>query len=256
MELCEAGEVEQSPSKRQRTDDAGTIDVEHFLCPITLAFPVDPVIAEDGHMYDRSAITRWTSMRQSSPMTGLPMHDRLVPSVQIKAWTRKLVQRGLGTPDQREEVETCLLHEELLGNVRSSADAGCVKAMRQLGFTYQRGKYGVTQSYSMARHWFSCAAHKNDIQGMALYGSYLLEGKGGPVDSLHGIMFTSISADKVDLAAYELGWMWVLGTHGVTKNEEYGRYWLRLATSRKMKYNNLADHARIRTEEFLSETTP
>tara|TARA_B100001540_G_scaffold268197_1_gene250180 strand:+ start:892 stop:1647 length:756 start_codon:yes stop_codon:yes gene_type:complete len=247
--------MEVSPAKRRRIDVEEAGDVAHFTCPITLAFPVDPVIAEDGHTYDRSAITRWISMKQSSPMTGLPMQDRLVASAQIKSWTRILVQRGVGRPDQRQAVEKCLQDEELVSKVRSQAEAGSASAMRQMGFTYQRGKYGVSQNYSTARHWFERAAYKNDVQGMALYGSYLLEGKGGPVDSLHGILFTSIAAHKVDLAAYELGWLWTLGTHGVTKDEELGRYWLRLATSGKLEYNNLAEHSRVRTEKFLLDLT-
>ena len=29
---------------------------EEFLCAITMALPVDPVTAQDGHVYERSAI--------------------------------------------------------------------------------------------------------------------------------------------------------------------------------------------------------
>lgn len=30
--------------------------IEQFICPITLGIMVDPVIASDGHSYERSAI--------------------------------------------------------------------------------------------------------------------------------------------------------------------------------------------------------
>ena len=32
---------------------------EEFLCPITHELPVNPAFAEDGHIYERSAIEKW-----------------------------------------------------------------------------------------------------------------------------------------------------------------------------------------------------
>lgn len=48
-------------------------------CPIT-GFPmVDPVVAADGHTYERSAITRWLKTSNKSPMTGSVLfHKELV----------------------------------------------------------------------------------------------------------------------------------------------------------------------------------
>lgn len=50
-------------------------------CPIT-GFPmVDPVVAADGHTYERSAISRWLKTSNKSPMTGSVLfHKELVPN--------------------------------------------------------------------------------------------------------------------------------------------------------------------------------
>ena len=55
-----------------------------FLCPITHALPVDPVTAEDGHVYERSAIEDWLSKgRHTSPITNEAMGTRLTSAVQV-----------------------------------------------------------------------------------------------------------------------------------------------------------------------------
>ena len=46
---------------------------------------VDPVIAADGHTYERVGIEQWLLHKSSSPVTGVPFsHTRLIPNVLIK----------------------------------------------------------------------------------------------------------------------------------------------------------------------------
>ena len=46
---------------------------------------VDPVIAADGHTYERSAIQQWLQTKSTSPVTRLPLaHLRLVPNVLVR----------------------------------------------------------------------------------------------------------------------------------------------------------------------------
>lgn len=46
---------------------------------------VDPVIAGDGHTYERAAIAAWLVTNNSSPVTQTPLpHPRLVPNLLIK----------------------------------------------------------------------------------------------------------------------------------------------------------------------------
>ena len=56
-----------------------------WLCPITLSVMRDPVIAEDGHSYERSAITEWFQHNNTSPKTNLPLNStHLVANIALR----------------------------------------------------------------------------------------------------------------------------------------------------------------------------
>ena len=46
----------------------------------------DPVIAADGHSYEREAMQKWLTQHATSPVTGLKLaHSRLIGNVLIKS---------------------------------------------------------------------------------------------------------------------------------------------------------------------------
>jgi len=62
-----------------------------FICPITTEVMIDPVMAADGHAYERSAIERWLATKSTSPLTSEELqHVCLFPSHilrrQIREW--------------------------------------------------------------------------------------------------------------------------------------------------------------------------
>jgi hypothetical protein len=66
---------------------------DEFLCPITASVMRDPVIAKDGHTYERAAIKEWFDQHPPpgcrSPMTNELLKDgELLPNVTL----RKLIQ--------------------------------------------------------------------------------------------------------------------------------------------------------------------
>jgi len=44
-----------------------------LICPISLQLFQDPVVAEDGHTYEREAITEWILLNGTSPITRQPL---------------------------------------------------------------------------------------------------------------------------------------------------------------------------------------
>ncbi|KDO27221.1 hypothetical protein SPRG_07470 [Saprolegnia parasitica CBS 223.65] len=59
--------------------------LQSFLCPISCEIMRDPVIARDGHSYERAQITRWFQSHRRSPVTNeeLPSTE-LMPNYSLK----------------------------------------------------------------------------------------------------------------------------------------------------------------------------
>ena len=58
---------------------------DEYICPISLEIMEDPVIAMDGHSYDRSHIEKWLSKSIISPKTGLELPNKqLIPNENLK----------------------------------------------------------------------------------------------------------------------------------------------------------------------------
>ena len=55
------------------------------VCPITQEIMEDPVVCADGHSYERSAITQWLLVRDTSPCTNTPLaHRNVVPNYALR----------------------------------------------------------------------------------------------------------------------------------------------------------------------------
>ena len=68
-----------------------------FHCPISKELMIDPVMAADGHSYERVNIERWLAGSNRSPQTNLPMpHTSLVPNHSL----RQAIQDGATAPQQ------------------------------------------------------------------------------------------------------------------------------------------------------------
>ena len=57
-----------------------------LTCPITGEILIDPVVAADGHTYERQAIERWLQDHQTSPLTNAALTSKqLLPNLRLKA---------------------------------------------------------------------------------------------------------------------------------------------------------------------------
>ena len=62
-----------------------------LICPINCAPFVDPVIAEDGNTYERSAIEQWFSTGQrTSPLTRQRISTTLIPNRAVREEVERL----------------------------------------------------------------------------------------------------------------------------------------------------------------------
>ncbi|GMH66136.1 hypothetical protein TL16_g12682 [Triparma laevis f. inornata] len=56
-----------------------------FMCPISLSLMVDPVVAMDGHTYERMNIENWFKTKKTSPLTRAKMKTQLIPNQALKS---------------------------------------------------------------------------------------------------------------------------------------------------------------------------
>ena len=71
---------------------------ETFICPITQQIIEDPVIAADGHTYERKAIEGWLSHNKKSPVENDVLEStNILPNNAIKKligeWKTKKLQK-------------------------------------------------------------------------------------------------------------------------------------------------------------------
>ena len=88
------------------------------LCPISHALMRDPVIASDGHTYDRSSIEQWLATgSRFSPMTNLPLASTdLIPNILVRQMVAALPRPIVEDPADASTLEVTL-HTSDLGNV-------------------------------------------------------------------------------------------------------------------------------------------
>jgi len=73
--------------------------IEHYTCPISQQILVDPVVAQDGVIYERRCIERWLKERKSSPVTNQEMGPTLLSSIAALQVVANLVEEGLVDAD-------------------------------------------------------------------------------------------------------------------------------------------------------------
>ena len=84
-------------SKKAKTDPKASlaqIALENLLCPITHRLPVRPVVASDGHVYERAAIEKWLRTKSTSPLTNAEMAKTTMESKQTRTLIQSAIENG------------------------------------------------------------------------------------------------------------------------------------------------------------------
>lgn len=99
-------------------------ELNSFLCPITYERMIDPVIASDGHSYERLAIEEWFKFSSTSPRTNLILEDkRLVPNRDLKGAIEEYYGTYSGALIKEEQL---ILGERSVSPIKSHTEADCL----------------------------------------------------------------------------------------------------------------------------------
>jgi U-box domain len=67
---------------------------DEFLCPITYELLREPVVALDGHTYEKSAIEKWLKSNHTSPRSGEIMEDSIISNTNLKKLIQDMINEG------------------------------------------------------------------------------------------------------------------------------------------------------------------
>ena len=206
--------------------------MKKLLCPITFSLPVDPAIAEDGNVYERSAIEEWLKQQHKSPVTNLAMGTKLLPALQVTDMIRAMVASGALTGDKVDAWRQRMKEKEEMEEMRCLAEAGNGGAMCNLGLWYKYGKKGLAKDEAKAFEWFEKSHEAGNVCGTCSLGLCYLFGKGVPKCPVHASTLMSESAARGSKSSCcLLGRAYADGIWGFPKNEKMARRYYSMVAS-------------------------
>jgi len=111
-------------------------DNENLTCPITLQFFHDPVLAADGHVYEREAITKWILEYGTSPLTRESLNTNdLQPDNHLRDLAAR-ARNGTMFCNTHENVVTLPLLTRVQSNRNMQAFPNLAAESQQLSITH------------------------------------------------------------------------------------------------------------------------
>ena len=122
------------PAKRARTgaeegasgQKLASAVLSSVTCPISQALVVDPVMAEDGAIYERDQITKWLSSNKRSPVTNAAMGARLVAAQNTRSLVESLLESDSVDDDAAAAWHSASARKKITGALPGGIDAAKV----------------------------------------------------------------------------------------------------------------------------------
>ena len=244
------------------TDDAkrykSALDTmaDEWTCPITFELPLDPVMAEDGRVYERKAIVDWFASKEEdqvkSPFTHELMGKKLLPAVQVRNNIKAMVESGALSGDKADAWKKRLAEEQQVVKMQKRAEGGDVEAMYDLGCWHRDGEKGLAKDFKKAFEWWKKAADLEYPPALASCGCLYILGRGVEMDVPRGFMMSGQAAALgSEFACYVLGLAYAHGAHGAKKDRAEAAKWYRRMDG--CKYDTCMEAARAKVAEWLRE---
>ena len=235
----DADATEDASPREKKMRESINDAAKEFVCPITQELPVQPVMAEDGKIYEREAIVEWFKKKATSPSTNAAIGPKLVPVVQVRNTIESLIQTGAIEGEIVEAWQKRLEFEKRVKEMRAKAEGGDGEAMQWMGVSYTYGQ-SVAKDDAQARAWFERSAAARNPKGLASFGDCLLDGTGGPQDFALGLVnMTEAAYLGSDFGAYYLGDSFFNGICGLPKDPARARYWLKKVVDGECEFKHL-----------------
>jgi len=208
--------------------DGRVASLNDCLCPLSHSLPVDPVLAADGHIYEKSAIVSWLAQNATSPLTKEEMGTQLEPAAKFKRMLRRAVRTGVLAGEEVDAWKAAISAWDRVVTMRQKADKGDTRAMSQLGLWYRAGQHGLPTDGSRAVAWYQRSHEAGDATGTAGLGWCYLTGLGVKASTTVGLMLLSEAGSQGSKwACFNLGRFFASGSgrYGLPVDHVQARRW-------------------------------
>lgn len=197
--------------------------IEELICPITHELPVEPVLAEDGKVYERSAIETWLQKNQRSPSTNEAIGNRLTPATQIKNIIEFMVKSEALPDDKVNAWKKRVAEQEAVAELRTKAEAGDAQAAYQLGKWLEFGRNNLCKDYAKAFAMYLLSSKGGNAEAMGGLANFYYYGWGVQRNDALALRWAAAGvALNNGRAMMTLGDMYVHGLAGLPKDQEEG----------------------------------
>jgi len=231
---------------------------DDLICSITHELPFNPVLAEDGRVYERAAIEKYFATKSSSmvksPMTNKMIGKQLFPAVQAKNTIEASIENGYITGDLANNWSDKKREKKEMEETEKKAESGDVLSMEKLADAYLHGNRGFKKDDCLAFKWYDKARTTESTYGLGRVGFMLVYGQGVATDERRGLMYLYLAAEKeYDMAAYWLGMTLAGGECGLAVNNKEAIEWLEKSLSHNCLHISMTDEDKLEVKELLEE---
>jgi TPR repeat protein len=225
-------------SKRKNEEDPHTQlrrvlnkNAEEFICPISQELPIDPVIAQDGRVYERQAIARWLATNTTSPYTNEQMQNILISAPQVKNMIESMVKSDAldcAHPAWKEKIRK----DRKIELLKEKATKMDVQSMERLAIAYYNGD-GVKESVEDGYIWAKKAADLESPGGLSLLAYYYFHSCKHRNRSRAASLMTQAATLGEEYACWFIADGYARASDGFPQDYEQCTYWAKkgLATS-------------------------
>ena len=238
---------------------------DHLICPITLELPFDPVTADDGYVYERSAIEEHiaratpnpratnqdngdlNNLELRSPMTNEPMGPRLLPDFRTKGIIETLILDRSITGDLADAWKRRETEKKKADLLLTEAQNGDADAMFKVYVGYRHGTTnGFREDLDEALKWLKSAQSSGSIEAIAQWGLILCQGSMGTMEVekkvSHGLVQLTVAATSgSSFGAFYLGSAYAHGVFGLDVDKTQAIAWLQKSISGECRCAKMSD---------------
>lgn len=193
-----------------------------LVCPISLELPVDPVLADDGRVYDRPYINRHIATRLASglplysPVTNEPISSNVRSNPHVRRVIESLIHAGV----IRGEPASAWLRSVSVRRVFESAENGDACAMVSAGRMLLTGSCpSVPRNLPAAYRYFRRSHALGCVRGTAYLGLMYCRGvtqDRRSVNRVKGVYYLSLASERGSkFAAHKLSMILRAGRNAI-----------------------------------------